>query len=383
MLDRLRDAGDVLVMDYRGSGRSRPRLTCSDSSAPPSLPPRALLAVRDTALAHFTREARACARRLRAAGTDLQGYTWSEVAHDVESLRRALGVPRLALVGFSSGTHAALAALRLHESLASRVVLIGTEGPDHTRKLPSQLDRQMARIDSMIRADSAMRTEIPDFTGLVRTVLRSLERQPAQVTVRLPGGPVDVAVGAFALQYITTRSLSGPEEFDLLPRLYLATSRGDLRPLTRIVERLMRPNPPDPLDFIFDAASGVSAARWKAIEREATTALLGPAANFPFPDIGPAWGVRDLGSEFRSPIRTRIPTLFVTGSFDANTPPSNVEEIRRGFAHHWSVIVENAGHTGAFGAPATADVVLAFLRGDAPASTRIQVGPPRLTLPSR
>jgi pimeloyl-ACP methyl ester carboxylesterase len=51
--------------------------------------------------------------------------------------------------------------------------------------------------------------------------------------------------------------------------------------------------------------------------------------DFPFPDVCDVWGNPDLGEAFRKNIKSNVPALFISGTFDVRTPPSNAEEVRR------------------------------------------------------
>lgn len=371
----LRTVGDVVVIDYRGSGMSSPRLDCPASG---SVHPNAFLA-RDSALALFRDVAEGCARHLRTSGADVAGYTWVEVADDVSDLRRALGAGRIHLVGFSSGTHAALATLRRHESEIARVALLGTEGPDHTRKLPSNVDRQLRQIDRLVAADSALGAAIPSFVRLVDSVLTRLDREPVTVEVRVRAMQerVRVPVGRFALEFLTAKSLSGPDEFGVLPSLYYTIARGDLSMLTRAVQRWVNRPLPSALTYVMDGASGVSPAREARIAREASHSVLRDAANFPFPEIRDAWHYEDLGAAYRAPLRTGVPALFVTGELDGNTPPHQAEEVRHGFRRSTHLVIKNGGHSSVMTTPAASAAIAAFLRGEG--VDRVEISVPRPT----
>lgn len=358
---RLREHADVVLLDYRGVGLSTPRLRCPAAEAMPV----DVFESRESALEFFLGEGRRCAARMKEEGVDLGGYNWAEVAEDVEDVRRALGAERLDLVGFSSGTHAALAAIRAHEAGIGRAVLIGTEGPDHTRKLPLRGDRQLRVIGELARRDEQWRQLVPDFPGLVRQVLERLEREPVEVEVRRPGTGERIRgrVGRFALEYVTAKSLSGPEEFASLLPLYLSLSRGDTRVLSRVMQSFVDRPPPNPLSYVMDGASGASAQRQARIGREAARSVLGNAVNFPFPEAAGAWGYPDLGPAFRAPARGRLPVLFVTGELDGNTPPEQAEEVRRGFPDGSHLVVSNAGHAAVLDSPAVGAALVEFLRG--------------------
>lgn len=364
---RLRGAGDVLLLDYRGTGLSSPRLDCPANPDPPA----DLFVSRTHALRWVVANARRCAQAMRQEGVDLAGYTWTEVASDVQDLRQALRMPSINLVGFSSGTHAILATLRAHPAGIGRVVLIGTEGPDHTRKLPANIDRQLDRIDRLVSEDVELRREVPDFLGLMRRVLDRSERTPFEVVVKLSNGTARMQVGKFALQYITARSLSGPDEFGRLPLLYLTLNRGDTRMLTQMMQRIVSRPQSNPLASVMDGASGVSSERWARIEREAAGSPLGNAVNFPFPEIGKIWRYADLGPSYRAPLTSDIRALFVTGELDGNTPTAQAEEVRDGFPNSVHLVIANGGHGSPITSSDAADAVVAFLLGNDVGAVRI------------
>jgi pimeloyl-ACP methyl ester carboxylesterase len=314
---------------------------------------------------------------MRHEGVDLAGYTWTQVASDVQDLRQALRTPTINLVGFSSGTHAILATLRTHPAGIGRVVLIGTEGPDDTRKLPANIDRQLDRINRLVSEDVELRREVPDFLGLMRRVLDRSERRPFEVVVKLSNETARMQVGKFALQYITARSLSGPDEFGRLTLLYLSLSRGDTGMLTQMVQRIVSRRQSNPLASVMDGASGVSSERWARIEREAADSPLGNAVNFPFPEIGKTWRYADLGPSYRAPITSDIPALFVTGELDGNTPPAQADEVRNGFPNGVHLVIANGGHGSPITTSDAAAAVVAFLQGNDVGNVRIVAPVPR------
>jgi pimeloyl-ACP methyl ester carboxylesterase len=184
-------------------------------------------------------------------------------------------------------------------------------------------------------------------------------------------------VGKFALQYITARSLSGPDEFGRLPLLYLSLSRGDTGMLTQMVQRIVSRRQSNPLASVMDGASGVSSERWARIEREAADSPLGNAVNFPFPEIGKTWRYADLGPSYRAPITSDIPALFVTGELDGNTPPAQADEVRNGFPNGVHLVIANGGHGSPITTSDAAAAVVAFLQGNDVGNVRIVAPVPR------
>ncbi len=101
--------------------------------------------------------------------------------------------------------------------------------------------------------------------------------------------------------------------------------------------------------------------------------------DFPFPDVCDAWGNPDLGETFRAPLKSSVPALFISGTFDVRTPVSNAEEVRRGFRTSEHLIIEGAVHSDPLfvSSPKIKDVMLEFMRGQPLSTTRITLPPLR------
>ena len=112
-----------------------------------------------------------------------------------------------------------------------------------------------------------------------------------------------------------------------------------------------------------DCASGVSEKRWEKIEREAEAVPLGRTIDFPFPEVGLAWQVPDLGSGFRQPPKSELPVLFITGGWDCRTPVTNLKDLVNGLPEHQHLHVEGAGHTDLLHHPEVGARVHTFLDG--------------------
>ena len=342
--EALTAVADVIILDQRGTGKSSPGLYCRP---PAGLPPLDLFADVEK-LKRFTLERiEACRAELEAKGADLAGYTTRESADDLEDLRRALGVERLSLLGFSYGTHLGLTAVRRHGANLERVALVGVEGPNHTRKLPSSLDTQVRKLALLASRDPAVNELVPDMYGLLEKVLDKLARQPMKVSVELPDGTsAEVPVGPHGLQMILNWDLGDGNDFPIFPALLATIDQGDPSLLAWFVRkrapRMVGGVPA--LYFAMDGASGASPERWARIARETPEAILGNVANGLFPEATEAIGIQPMDESFRGPIVSDVKTLFVTGTLDSNSPPYQAEEIRWGFTRSDHLVVENAGH---------------------------------------
>jgi pimeloyl-ACP methyl ester carboxylesterase len=204
------------------------------------------------------------------------------------------------------------------------------------------------------------------MTALLKRVLDRLEKEPVTlpITAAATNEKLNVIVGKFALQLIIEQDLGDTNDLPVFPALFYSMDKGDYSILQRFVEkRFTRRTGLPILKDVMDLASGTTRERQERIRREAKRTLLGNVMNFPYPDIGEAYGHPDLGDQFRSPVRTNVPTLFISGTLDANTPPSQAEEVRKGFARSVHLIVENAGHESMLPDQLVQRTILDFFRG--------------------
>jgi pimeloyl-ACP methyl ester carboxylesterase len=370
----MREVADVIALDQRGVGLSKPNLNCKErvSFAPDKPQSRAAL------IEIYRIASRACAESFKQQGVDLNGYNTNESADDLEDLRKAIGASRINLWAISYGTHLSLATIRRHEKSIDHVILAGVEGPAHTLKLPSNIQKHLEHIDQFVKADTNLSKDIPSFLGLVASVLEVSEGQPVTVDVIDPNTKerVKVVLNKFAIQVLTGFSFGRDES--QLPAHYFAMSKGDFSGAAQGWLRLSKgTGVGSAMAYMMDCASGVSDERRKLIASEAQKTLLGNILDFPFPEVCDAWGNPDAGQAFRSVVKSSVPVLFISGTLDVRTPPSNAEEVRKGFTNSSHLIIDGAVHSDPLflSSPQIKDVMLEFLKGEKISTTNIRLEP--------
>jgi pimeloyl-ACP methyl ester carboxylesterase len=358
--DRLRDVADVILMDQRGAGLSN-RLACAAERA---LPGTVFLSP-DAMRAALTPAFESCLRQWREKGADMANYNTNTIADDVEAVRQALGVERVSIVGFSYGTHLGLAYIRRYESHVHRAVLVAVEGPDHTVKLPSWMDVHVANV-----ARVAGR---PDLVEKLKALLDRFEQSPVTYELKHPrtGEVARVQVGRTGLEYIIRRDIGDTNDLPRLPALIDALYAGQTEALRPLVERRYGALASGVflMPFAVNCASGASPARRAQAALESKIAVLGEDAldNAACAAID----VPDLGDGFRSRVHSGLPTLFVSGTLDAHTPPFQAEEVRWGFPFSTHLVVERAGHESLLTNPEVQSAMADFLAGRDVAGRRI------------
>jgi pimeloyl-ACP methyl ester carboxylesterase len=261
----------------------------------------------------------------------------------------------------------------------NRVVLIGTEGPDHTEKLPGTSDASLRRLADVVSKAPELQGKLPDLVDLLKRLLDRFEKDP--VVVRITDArskkPIDVKVGKFGLQHLIFRDLGDTNDLPIFPAWFYTMDRGDYSILSRFVEKRYNQYGSgfSVMTLVMDTSSGATKSRRLRIERESKTALLADAMNFPILDLASVIDNLDLGEEYRMPIRTTVPTLFFSGDFDNQTPPFQADEVRGLFKSSTHIIVKNAGHESMLTESPVQQAIVDYLRGQDVSSVRISLPP--------
>ncbi len=357
----LLNVSDLIFLDQRATGRSTPRLRYR----PPGEPPPNGFAHERAMKDFYIAAAREAAAHYRSQGVDLDGYNSNESADDINDLRIALGLEKVSLLGFSYGTHLALATIRRHGARLENIVAVGVEGLHQTHKLPLTMDTQFRKLSLMVGEDDQVGPFVPDMVELLERVLEKLEREPMVVEISGPGGQQQkVPVGPVGLKFILRLDIGDASDLPVFPRLLYSIDQGDPSVLQWFVQKRARFAGVDLMGLLMDGASGATPERWSTIAAQAQRSLFGDIVNFRWPEIDEATGVRDLGEAYRAPLVSDVRTLFFSGSLDFNTPPHQAEEIRWGMPNATHIVVENAGHEQIMPQPKVQETIVRFLRGE-------------------
>jgi len=332
---------DVVLIDQRGTNDSS--LVWDWDGAPPVN----YFMHADSALRHIERMNRRALAIFRERGVDLGGYTTVENADDLEALRIALGMERISLLGFSYGTHLATSYMRRYPQRIESAILVGTEGPAETYKLPWTMDIAFQKLALTAADDPRIAGQVPDLLALYDRVIERLAREPMRVAVPLPSGKdsLQLPIGPFGLRYILRADIGDASDLVVFPRLLWSIDRGDPSVLAWFVrKRAGGAISVHGMNEAMDVASGVSPSRMAQITEQSKTSRFADVMNFPQPQATATWGVPDLGDSFRAPLISSVRTLFVSAELDCNTPPYQAEQLRWGMTDATHLIVRHAGH---------------------------------------
>lgn len=373
LFDSLRNIADVIIFDQRGTGLSSPLPRCvsglsihEDSAT-----------TRDYYVKQHQRAAEQCVAFWEKEGVDLYGYTTWESAADIEELRKVLGVDKVSLLGISYGTHLALATLKRYPDRIDRLLLASAEGLDQTVKLPSRTDAYLDRLQQAIDKDPEAKAAYPDIRKLLGSVLEQVEENPRSMLVD-DDPEFRHTFGKFEMQRITSYMLSDPGLAASVLEGYLDASKGNFSWFRNYLDWYVRDNTIsfDGMALAMDLASGISDQRLEQVNEEARTALLGDAVNFPMPHLRNLLPDLDLGKEYRRPVESGHPILFISGTLDGRTYPEAHEALAKNHKNSSTVTIENAGHNLFFSHPELPGIIREFFEGETIKSTVLEADLP-------
>lgn len=325
---------DVVVFDQRGGGLSKPKMNCGGdvhtSTDGPSEAKTRILTMRQMVVR--------CREEMTDRGIDLTAYNTIENGEDVVELARTLGYGKITLIGGSYGSHLAMWLMRRHPQMIDRVVMRGIEGPDDTYDLPSGILAALTRIAKAAEADPALADKIPPG-GLIAAFAKVIKRLTDNpVAARYEGKSIVVGGDDVRAVAKTDADRSGGWAANVI-NLY----NGDYTLLAKsaIPRRSVGIN--RPMLAMMDCASGISPARKQKILTDPANRLLGNINEEYFATCD-LWKAPDLGNEFRSPLRSDIPTLIFHGTWDVNTPLENADDAAAGLTDVAYAKVEGGTH---------------------------------------
>ena len=335
---------DLVVYDQRGAGLSEPD-PCPGYAA--RLRDRQTIDGAGTESRGVLRElARECVSTMRARGLDPAAYSTTENAADLRDLRVALGYDRWDLYGVSYGARLAIEAMR-HDPNGIRAAILDRPVPPGAveAEVPLATQRALDRVLAACNRNAACHTTYPKLEQTLLEVYDTLSGAPVAVPAT-DGSSREMLVDGVSFVSALRRLLRSREGVAFLPLLLHELRHGDR---TRAAGQLTR----------LGGVGGGSAGRatfWLVQcydQYGATyTANLAAARSIVWRPLSrladnlqecPIWQERFAKPTEGAPLLSEIPTLVLTGEFDARTPVEFGRRIAANLPH--SYLFELPGET--------------------------------------
>ncbi len=363
---------DLIVMAQRGTLYSQPNLACPevDRFYAQAVGLRYDAPSTGRLLVRATKE---CRDRLTADGIELSAYNTTENAADFADLRKALDVQRWNVYGYSYGTDLALTYLRRHPQ-GIRSVAIDSVVPPQIVSLPWTWDSAREGIGAILAACAAQprcKSRYPDLPRTLTEQVRRLEAHPLTVTAQPPGGgdPVKVVLDGGALVNLLVANavpaVDVPAALDELahghPERFAQARAAGATPVIG--------------EFAHGLTQSVACSEWvpgysrsdllKAGRRAFPgwpDTVLAQAPQLPFEyDVCRVWNVPDRTSVQRVATVSKVPTLIVSGTFDAKTGARWGPYTGRTLSRSTAVQIPGIGHWVVPQSPCAQSILASFL----------------------
>jgi pimeloyl-ACP methyl ester carboxylesterase len=311
----IRERHDLVLLDQRGTGYSRPALPCRALDSQLSID--ALTAEQD---AERVRLATTCLDEYRSQGIDVTAYTTRENAADVDAVREALGLKRWSLYGISYGTRLALEVMRTHASTI-RAAVLDSPYPPQARPLEdasARFERAMVEVLTACREDPGCAAAYPNVGSRLGAILSNGD---ARLDREYPWVPASYAAG------VLNGELYTPHGIATIPVVVDGLERGNAM-LLRNGYFAWTPPPVEATatgmhysvechDRAFDVDEAAVA------KDRALHSSYGPMEGArAIRAICGVWGAQPPSADEVAPVASDVPTLVLVGQFDPVTPPS-------------------------------------------------------------
>ena len=330
------ESHDIVMVGYRGMDGSVV-MACPEMG-------RAVTGLGDdllseASMANFGQAMNQCARRLKAEGVDLDGYSIPAVVEDMEAARTALGYERLNLLSGSYGTRVAIIYAWMYPNSLHRSAMVSVNPPGHFAWEPDTIDDQIAYDAGLCAQNPECSARTSDLAETMRNVSHNLPKRWLLI-------PIDPGKVRFITIFMLFHRGSAATVFDA----FLATEQGDPSGLALLS-----------LAYDFMIPSSVTWGDWAAKggidydpERNWITDMNPPDSILGSPlsllvgggtQLGGGWPVAPMPDEFRKVQPSDVETLLVSGSSDYSTPAQfATEELLPALSHGEQVILSEFGH---------------------------------------
>lgn len=317
---------DLILLDQRGTGYSKPFLDCPEvDNAQKTLQESQSASTDPYTL--ITDAVKACHQRLMLEGSNLQTYTTIENANDVHDLIHTLGYKQVDLEGSSYGTRLALTVMRLFPTDIRSVVLDSTVPTQENifKDIGSDTQRVFDVLFQGCAASPKCNSAYPHLATTFYQLVNRLNAHPATLSL-----PTQQQLSGDDLADWLYHALYDTRFIPQLPRAIVQVSQGDYSlfaqedALTSEVDRSIS------FGMYYSVACGedMNFLTERDLENTADAVhlelhdyiLSRLTSNYALCQV---WQQKSVPPVQKQPVVSTIPTLVLAGEYDPATPPAN------------------------------------------------------------
>ncbi|MEU5663286.1 alpha/beta fold hydrolase [Streptomyces longwoodensis] len=319
----------------------------------------------------YAQAAARCHQRLTAEGVDPAAYDTSENAADVADLRNALGIREWNVLSHSYGTQLALTYMREFPEGVRSVTVDGVVPPSEATPgwTWSSMRESFDNIVGACAAQPSCHRRYPDVGATFLRMINELEARPVTTHVTVPQvGRVEVVLDGGALLNWMVRASHAPADF---PLAVDELAHGHPERIAGQWAAAWLPGSQGM--FAHGFSLSVWCSEWVPFETPAEQLAKGRQA---FPELSRSvlaqapqlpflrqacrnWPVPTAPGSVREVTRSSIPTLAISGSFDAQTGAQWGRFVARTLPRSTVVTLAGVAH-GTFDTPCGSEVITSF-----------------------
>jgi pimeloyl-ACP methyl ester carboxylesterase len=311
---------DVVMIDQRGTGRSRP-LSCVELGSPAT-----------AYLPLYPSDAVARCRKALETESDLTHYLTQDAVEDLDAVRAALGYEKIDLQGLSYGTTVALRYLATHPDRVRAAVLMGVAPP--SLMPPARHAPAADRALRLLFAECAADTKCTKVFQPDAELERALSRLSAQKGA--PSREVFLEkIRSMLYQPMTARQI---------PWVIHRAAAGDLSSFYEIT----RPSGQSPyFDGMFLSVVCSEAMALMDFDKAAAASRATRFGDYRLQRQRNAcseWTTGKAAPDFLAPVAAPAAVLLISGELDPVTPPELAQDVADALPNARHVIIPKSGH---------------------------------------
>lgn len=376
--DYLPNDRDIVFYEPRGNRNATPSLECSEFDA-------LTLAylTRPQADAEYARDAaqawQQCTTRLKADGIDLNAFNSITMAADVIGVADALGHDTIHLYGVSYGSLVAQHVARTYPDRLETLLLDGVVPPhvNWSAQVALSSDNSLKAMFADCEQDSACASAYPNLRQRYVALVDALNANPISLQLFdfTTGETHDAIFDGDDLAGIFFQLMYDDSMVATVPMFIAQIEQGDYTALKDLASVII----------FYDSTSEGMYASTVCSERNLATAADYALPTDPVLPTDPqditddvtasqdrcaAFAPQLIPAQYRTPLKSDIPTLLVSGRFDPITPAAYGDAATVNLSRSTHMVFSNASHGSMFGNECAASLARALMQNpDQPLDT--------------
>ncbi|MEW5868988.1 MAG: alpha/beta fold hydrolase [Chloroflexota bacterium] len=356
---------DLILIDQRGTGASKPVLNCPE------------LEISDERTE--VEAARACHDRLLGEGIDLNLFTTTQSAADLDALRQVLGYKKWNLLGVSYGSRLALTMVQNYPDTI-RSIILDSAYPPQIKAYEERAVNGALAIQAFFQGcvdDPLCNKAFPNLQQVFEALLSRFEQTPVEVTLFdvTSKSEINLLLDGSELADQIYDALYSVNTLELIPYVIYQLDQGNyhalelLGNLTNLHNHALQTSEDlSKSEGFFYSIECREEIPFNDLDAAVQAAQDGPAiARYLIGDIRTMfaicsfWGTGETSESEKLPVQSDLNTLILSGQYDPVSPPIWGQMVSQYLPRSQYFLFPGMGHSVIFDNPCPRSVIVDFL----------------------